>query len=136
MKMFKNIAIATTLSVAMISPSVGAIEIDEKDFGPTYGSMVADATVGKPLQALAVVGGAAAWLISWPFNKLSGDVDNATEKLINEPVNALYRCFGCTPEEDKYYKSLGGNNNQVRVVVNGPSEVLISTNQEVVVAAP
>ena len=57
MKRLNTIASAVALMVATTTCSFAATEIDEKDFGPTYGSMVADTIVGKPLGALAVVGG-------------------------------------------------------------------------------
>ena len=57
-------------------------------------------------------------------------------KLILEPLAALDRCLGCTPAEDQYFRSQRPNNNQVRVTVDGPSEILIDTNQKVVVKTP
>ncbi|WLW66781.1 MULTISPECIES: hypothetical protein [unclassified Psychrobacter] len=43
------------------------------------------------------------------------------------------RCLGCTVAEDNYYKSQVVDNNVVRIVVDGPSEILINTNDYVVV---
>lgn len=137
MKAMTKIGIALTLTAASLSPSLAATEIKESDFGPTYGTMVTDAVVGKPLGALAVVGGAAAWLVSLPFTWFTGDYEQARQTLIDEPFYAMDRCLGCTPAQDAYYKSQQPvNNNVVRVVVDGPSEVLINTNQNVVVKAP
>lgn len=136
MKTLKTLAITITLAIASVSPSYAAIEIDESEFGPTYGSMVADTFAGKPLQALTVVGGAATWLLSLPFTAFTGDIDQATNKLIHEPIEALNRCLGCTPAEDRYYKSQTTPDNHVRLVVDGPSEIFINTNQNVVVASP
>lgn len=137
MKAMRKWVMAVTLSVASLSPAMAATEIDESEFGPTYDSMVADAVVGKPLGLMAVAGGAAAWLVSLPFTIFTGDVVQAREKLIDEPFYAMDRCLGCTPAEDAYYKSLQPvDKNAVRVVVDGPSEVLISTDQHVVVKTP
>lgn len=136
MKNFSKIATALTLSVAIASPSFAATEIDEKEFGPTYETMLTDAVVGKPLGALAVVGGAAAWVVSLPFTMFTGDVEQARAKLIEEPFYAMDRCLGCTPAEDSFYKSQQPGNQTVRLVVDGPSEVLINTNQNVVVSNP
>ena len=41
--------------------------------------------------------------------------------------------FGCTVAEDNYYKSQVTNDNVVRIVVDQPSEILINTNDYVVV---
>lgn len=136
MKTFSKIATAFALSVAIVSPSFAATEIDEKEFGPTYETMLTDAVVGKPLGALAVVGGAAAWVVSLPFTLFTGDVEQARAKLIEEPFYAMDRCLGCTPAEDSFYKAQQPNNQTVRLVVDGPSEVLINTNQNVVVSNP
>lgn len=125
------------LTVATLSPAMAATEIDETDFGPNYDTMVTDAVVGKPLGAVAVAAGAAAWVVSLPFTIFTGDVEQARTKLVEEPFYAMDRCLGCTPAEDAYYKSLQpANNNVVRVVVDGPSEVLINTDQHVVVQKP
>lgn len=43
------------------------------------------------------------------------------------------RCLGCTVAEDNYYKSQVVDNNVVRIVVDQPSEILINTNDYVVV---
>lgn len=133
MKTVNKMATALALSMAMVMPSFGATEIDERDFGPTYGSAMTDAVVGKPLGALAVVGGAAAWIASLPFTIFTGDVENARKVLVEEPFHAMNRCLGCTPAQHNYYQSQQGNHNHVRLVVDGPSEILINTNQQVVV---
>lgn len=136
MKLSKKIALATALTVASTTGSVAATEIDEKDFGPTYGSMVVDTFVGKPLGALAVVGGIVTAIASMPFTINNDEIDQVERKLILEPLAALDRCLGCTPAEDQYFRSHRANNNQVRVMVDGPSEILIDTNQKVVVKTP
>lgn len=140
MKTMHKWVMAVTLSAISLSPAMAATEIDESDFGPNYDSMIADTVIGKPLGLVAVAGGAAAWLVSLPFTIFTGDVVQAREKLLDEPFQAMNRCLGCTPAEDAYYKSRQPTNdadkNAVRVVVDGPSEVLINTNQHVVVQTP
>lgn len=134
--LFKKLAFVSLLSITTIMPSFAAIEIDEKDFGPTYGSAVADAVAGKPLGLLAVAGGTAAFVVSLPFTIFTGDVLQARRKLIEEPAMALDRCLGCTPAQDDDYKAKRDGHGQVRVLVDGPSEILINTNQNVVVHTP
>lgn len=136
MKLLNTIASAVALMVATMTCSFAATEIDEKDFGPTYGSMVADTIVGKPLGALAVVGGVVTAIASMPFTIYNDEIDQVERKLILEPLAALDRCLGCTPAEDQYFRSQRPNNDQVRVTVDGPSEILINTNQKVVVKTP
>lgn len=132
----KVFTVAASLSLLAIStqPALAAIEIDETDFGPSYETMVVDTVVGKPLQLVNAVAGTAAYLVSLPFSLIGGNADQAQQKLFVEPWNAMGRCLGCTVAEDNYYKSQATNdNNVVRIVVDQPSEILINTNDYVVV---
>ena len=121
------------LVAATIQPTFAAIEIDETDFGPSYETMVVDTIVGKPLQLVNAVAGTAAYIVSLPFSLIGGNADQAQQKLFVEPWNAMGRCLGCTVAEDNYYKSQVIDNNVVRIVVDQPSEILINTNDYVVV---
>ncbi|WP_298808448.1 hypothetical protein [uncultured Psychrobacter sp.] len=127
-------ALATLgLVAATIQPTFAAIEIDETDFGPSYETMVVDTIVGKPLQLVNAVAGTAAYIVSLPFSLIGGNADQAQQKLFVEPWDAMGRCLGCTVAEDNYYKSQVVDNNVVRIVVDQPSEILINTNDYVVV---
>ena len=121
------------LMAASMQPTFAAIEIDETDFGPSYETMVVDTIVGKPLQLVNAVAGTAAYIVSLPFSLIGGNTDQAQQKLFVEPWDAMGRCLGCTVAEDNYYKSQVINNNTVRIVVDQPSEILINTNDYVVV---
>lgn len=129
-----TVAASLSLLATSMQPALAAIEIDETDFGPSYETMVVDTVVGKPLQLVNAVAGTAAYLVSLPFSLIGGNADQAQQKLFVEPWNAMGRCLGCTVAEDNYYKSQVINNNVVRIVVDRPSEVLINTNDYVVVA--
>ena len=131
----KAITIAASLSLmaATMQPALAAIEIDETDFGPSYETMVVDTVVGKPLQLVSAVAGTAAYLVGLPFSLIGGNADQAQQKLFVEPWDAMGRCLGCTVAEDNYYKSQVTNDNVVRIVVDQPSEILINTNDYVVV---
>ncbi len=121
------------LVVVTIQPTFAAIEIDETDFGPSYETMVVDTIVGKPLQLVNAVAGTAAYIVSLPFSLIGGNADQAQQKLFVEPWDAMGRCLGCTVAEDNYYKSQVVDNNVVRILVDQPSEILINTNDYVVV---
>ncbi|WP_435950255.1 hypothetical protein [Psychrobacter sp. DM8] len=132
----RRIIIAITsivLTTAMVHTASAAIEIDETDFGPSYETMVVDTVVGKPLQLVAAVAGTAAYIVSLPFSVIGGNADQAQRKLFVEPWDAMSRCLGCTVAEDNYYKSQVVDDNIVRIVVDQPSEILINTNDYVVV---
>ncbi len=130
-----TVVASVSLAAITISPASAAIEIDETDFGPSYETMVVDTVVGKPLQLVAAVTGTAAYLVSLPFAVIGGNADQSQQKLFVEPWNAMSRCLGCTVAEDNYYKSQAvEDNNTIRIVVDRPSEILISTNDYVVVS--
>lgn len=126
-------ALSVGFMIAFTQPVSAAIEIDERDFGPSYETMVVDTVVGKPLQLVTALTGTAAYLVSLPFSLIGGNADQAQQKLFVEPWNAMARCLGCTVAEDNFYKSQDVNDNIVRIVVDQPSEILIDTNDYVVV---
>lgn len=128
-----TILISASLAFASMQPALAAIEIDETDFGPSYETMAVDTVVGKPLQLIAAVAGTAAYIVSLPFSLIGGNADQAQQKLFVEPWNAMSRCLGCTVAEDNYYKSQIVDSNVVRIVVDQPSEIIINTNDYVVV---
>lgn len=122
-----------SLMLVMMQPASAAIEIDEKEFGPSYETMVVDTVAGKPLQLINAVAGTIAYVVSLPFSLIGGNAEQAQQKLFVEPWDAMARCLGCTVAEDNYYKSQVVNDNVVRIVVDQPSEILINTNDYVVV---
>ena len=128
-----SIMVSTGLVFASMQPALAAIEIDETDFGPSYETMAVDTIVGKPLQLVTALAGTAAYIVSLPFSLIGGNADQAQQKLFVEPWDAMGRCLGCTVAEDNYYKSQVINNNVVRIVVDQPSEIIINTNDYVVV---
>lgn len=128
--------ISASLIAAVMQPASAAIEIDETDFGPSYGTMAVDTIAGKPLQLVAAVAGTAMFLVSLPFSIIGGNPEQAQQKLLFEPWDAMARCLGCSVAEDNYYKSQIPNDNMVRIVVDQPSEILINTNDYVIVDQP
>lgn len=132
-KLFSTLLFSCLITAGTMQPTFAAIEIDETDFGPSYGTMVVDTVVGKPLQLANAVAGTAAYIVSLPFSLIGRNADQAQQKLFVEPWDAMGRCLGCTVAEDNYYKSQVIDNNTVRIVVDQPSEILINTNDYVVV---
>lgn len=134
-KVFTVLA-SVSLLIASMQPALAAIEIDETDFGPSYETMAVDTVVGKPLQLVTAIAGTAAYLVSLPFSLIGGNADQAQQKLFVEPWDAMGRCLGCTVAEDNYYKTQAVDDNVVRIVVDQPSEILINTNDYVIVNQP
>lgn len=79
---FFTIAASLSLLVMSMQPALAAIEIDETDFGPSYGTMMVDTVVGKPLQLVNAVAGTAAYIVSLPFSLIGGNADQAQQKLL------------------------------------------------------
>lgn len=131
----KRMLLASALTLATVTGAHAAIEIDEtRDFGPTYGSTMADVTIGKPLQVVGAVLGTVAHVVNLPFAAASDSIDESYDTLVRGPWQALQRCSGCTPAYDNYVKSQANPQGQVRFVVTQPSEVIINTNDTVVVS--
>lgn len=129
----KRFLMTAALGVSLVcAPAHAAIEIDEHDFGPTYGSSVADVTIGKPLQLLGATAGTVLHIVNLPFAMASDSVNESYDTLVRKPWSALKRCTGCTPAYDDYIKSQE-QQGQVRFTVDGPSEIIIQSNGEVVV---
>ena len=125
--------VSMSLMMIMMQPASAAIEIDGKEFGPSYETMIVDTVAGKPLQLVNAVAGTIAYVVSLPFSLIGGNAEQAQQKLVVEPWDAMARCLGCTVAEDNYYKSQVVNDNVVRIVVDQHSEILINTNDYVVV---
>lgn len=130
----KKLLIASVLSLGLASTANAAIEIDEDEgFGPTYGSTVADVTIGKPLQVVGAVAGTALHIAALPFSIASNSVIESFDTLVRQPWSALQRCNGCSPAYDAYVKSQDDSAGEVRFIVDKPSEVVIQTQGGVVV---
>lgn len=108
-----------------------AVEINENDFGPTYGTATADILVAKPLQLAGAVAGTALHVVGLPFSIASDSVDSSYEVLVQQPWDKLRRGVGYSEAYDTYVKNQGVNPNEVRFVVDRPSEVIINTDQNV-----
>lgn len=57
---------------------------------PSYGSMVVDAAVARPLGLGATVVGAALWIVTLPFSALGGNIDEAATQLIVKPARFTF----------------------------------------------
>lgn len=125
----KYLAIALLAGISVQAHS--AVEINENDFGPTYSTATADILVAKPLQLAGAVAGTALHVVGLPFSIASDSVDSSYEVLVQQPWDKLRRGVGYSEAYDTYVKNQGVNPNEVRFVVDRPSEVIINTDQNV-----
>lgn len=125
---------ATLLAMAVSTSAHAAIEIDEtQGYGPTYSSAALDITIGKPLQLTGALLGTALHVVGLPFSMASDSVEESKAVLVDGPWDALRRCTGCTASYDNYVKSQTETQGQVRFTVDGPSEIIINSNDEVII---
>ena len=84
-------ALLSAVAAALLatSPLAGAAESARYD-DPSFGSMVVDAAVARPLGLGATVVGTAAWIVTLPFSALGGNVRAAAQKLIVEPARFTF----------------------------------------------
>ncbi len=54
-------------------------------------AMVIDAVIFRPIGVLTTVIGGAAFVVSLPFSTLGGNVDEAADKLIVEPIDYTFK---------------------------------------------
>lgn len=55
------------------------------------GAMAADFLFARPVGILAIVAGSALFIVSLPFSALGGNVKNASQKLVMDPVNFTFK---------------------------------------------
>ena len=86
--MRRSLAIAA-LSVAMVGQAVPGNEQLPKD--RAGGDMFLDAFFARPAGLIAIVAGAAGFVVSLPFTLISGSVDSAASELIKKPIDYTFR---------------------------------------------
>lgn len=79
-------AATAAVTLAPSAQAAGSVHADDA----TYGTMVADALVARPLGLGATVIGTAAWIITLPFSALGGNVNEAAQTLIVAPARYTF----------------------------------------------
>ncbi len=72
-----------TTSALAESPSV--------DDNVSAASMAADIAVIRPLGVVSIVAGTAVFLVSLPFSALGGNVQDASQKLVGDPIKFTFQ---------------------------------------------
>ena len=80
---------AVAIALLATSPLAGAADSARYDEA-SFGTMVVDAAVARPLGLGATVVGTAAWIVTLPFSALGGNVRAAAQKLIIEPARFTF----------------------------------------------
>lgn len=88
-------AVAVVLVTCMLLPQT-ILAQNAIDESPNEFAMIGDLLVARPIGAVMVVAGTAAWIVSLPFTLLSGHASEAAGTLIGGPVETTFmRCLGC-----------------------------------------
>lgn len=85
----RKFLVAVAVSAALAAPHavLAAGYVDER---PSFGAMLVDGVVVRPLGLGAMVLGAATWVVTLPFSALGGNVDEATQKLVVDPARFTF----------------------------------------------
>jgi hypothetical protein len=97
--------IVVFLAVMLLAASVPAFAGTEND-----GAIVGDMLFARPLGIVAVVAGAAAWVVTLPFAALGGNIDQTTHSLITNPVKYTF----ARPVGELYYEPTVSVREQMR----------------------
>ena len=84
----RSLAVAA-LTAAMAGQAVAGNEQLPKD--RAGGDMFLDAFFARPMGLIAIVAGAAAFVVSLPFTLVSGSVDSAADELVKKPIDYTFR---------------------------------------------
>ena len=79
---------ALAAALLVTSPLAGAASGRSDDI--SYGTMIVDAAVARPLGLGATVLGTAAWILTLPFSALGGNVGEAARELIVKPARFTF----------------------------------------------
>lgn len=64
---------------------------------PSYGAVLMDTFIVRPITLTATVLGAAVWVVTVPVTVITGTIGEAGQTLVVEPfATTFFRCLGCT----------------------------------------
>jgi hypothetical protein len=87
--LIKRSLVVAALTAAMAGESVLADEQLPKD--RAGGDMFMDAVFVRPMGLIAIVGGAAAFVVALPFTVFSGSVGTSADELVKKPIDYTFR---------------------------------------------
>jgi len=83
--------LAALLATALLAAAPLANAATDVRYGdPSFGSMVVDGAVARPLGLGATVVGTAIWIVTLPFSALGGNVGEAADRLIVDPARFTF----------------------------------------------
>ena len=68
-------------------------------------AMMGDLLIARPLLIAVTVVGAAAFIVSFPFSLMGGNVGDSAQSLVGDPMReAFVRCLGCDSSNSSFQK--------------------------------
>jgi len=98
MKWFQVLVLTSGLVVASGSWSEeGSADVALDTEHPSYGAVILDALIARPIGVVATVFGAAIWVVTSPLTAVTGTIGEAGQVLVVDPfATTFYRCLGCS----------------------------------------
>lgn len=117
-----RLILSVATSVVLVWPSI-SFSVEVIDQEPTNMEMFGDAIFVRPLLAVATVFGAAVFIVTLPFSAMGGNTKEAANVLVGQPADALlFRCLGCTEQEDKARDKERADADSAQAAVNAAAE--------------
>lgn len=93
------------VTLSLLPAMSHAARIDER---PSSLSMVADATIVRPIMLVSTAVGAGIYVATLPFSLMGGNAIEVGEQMVIVPFKSTFlRCLGCTKrhlrDRDQYY---------------------------------
>lgn len=92
--------LALTAGLVMASASWSEEESTEDVVGtkrPSYGAILGDTFIVRPITLVATVVGAVVWVVTSPLTIVTGTIGEAGQTLVVDPfATTFYRCLGCS----------------------------------------
>jgi len=64
---------------------------------PSYGAVLADTVIVRPITLAATILGAVVWVVTSPLTAVTGTIGEAGQTLVVDPfATTFYRCLGCS----------------------------------------
>jgi hypothetical protein len=109
-------------SVVLVWPSI-SFSVEVIDQEPTNMEMFGDAIFVRPLLAVATVFGTAVFIVTLPFSAMGGNTKEAANVLVAQPADALlFRCLGCTEQEDRARDKERADTDSAQAAVNAAAK--------------
>jgi hypothetical protein len=121
-KQGSRLILSVVTSVVLVWPTT-SFSVEVIDQKPTNFEMLGDAIFVRPLLAVATLFGAAVFVITLPFSAMGGNTKEAATVLVAEPGDALlFRCLGCTEQEDAARDKERADNDSAQAAVDAAAE--------------